>query len=150
MQSKVHCRAAISPCFSALLERRNLPFLLMGLALLVDGIAVDALAQNVVGGAAAAGNGVLVGGAASAGGGVRLGALAAAGGAPVFGNAVMACSRTLGYLQGGFGTLVAAAAGMGAIVAAALGGFKAAWALFVVSVGCFIIRTYLTLFMTGC
>lgn len=146
MKSKMREMAVVS----ALCDRRNIPYLILGLALLVDGIAAESLAQNVVGGAAAAGGGVSVGGAAAAGGGVRLGAFVAAGGAPVFGNAVQACSRTLGYLQGGFGTLVAAGAGMGAIVSAALGGFKAAWALFVVSVGCFIIRTYLTLFMTGC
>lgn len=133
---------------SAICNRRNLPYLLIGVVLLADGLAASALAQ--VGGAAAAGGGRLVGGSLAAGGGIRLGALIAAGGAPVFGNAVSACARVLGYLQGGFGTLVAAGAGLGAIVAASLGGFKAAWGLFVVSVGCFILRSFLYLFLTGC
>lgn len=66
------------------------------------------------------------------------------------GNALAACSRLLGYLEGGFGTLIGAASGFGAIIAASVGGFKAAWNLFVVSVGCFILRSFLPLFLTGC
>lgn len=61
-----------------------------------------------------------------------------------------ACGRLLSYIEGGFGALLAAAAGIGAIVAAALGGFKAAWALVVVSVGAFILRAYITLFQGTC
>ncbi len=98
----------------------------------------------------AAGGGSPAGPAAGSGGGSPVGPGAAGGGAAISGNSVQACSRTIGYLEGGFGTLVASSAGLGAIIAAALGGFKAAWALFVVSVGCFILRTYLTLFLTGC
>lgn len=66
------------------------------------------------------------------------------------GAAVAACNRLLGYMETGFGALVAAAAGIGAIVAAAVGGFKAAWSLLVVSIGAFILRAYISLFNSGC
>lgn len=148
---------------NAILATVGMIFLVQGLAELshadgftaagggtLAGAAAGSGGGSLAGAAAGSGGGSLVGGAASAGGGVAAGGLAAAGGSLVSGNAVQACSRSLGYLQGGFGTLVASAAGIGAIVSAALGGFKAAWCLFVVSVGCFILRTYLTLFMTGC
>ena len=61
-----------------------------------------------------------------------------------------ACGKLLGLVEGSFGALVAAAAGVGAIVASALGGFKMAWALVVVSVGSFILRSYITLFNGTC
>lgn len=66
------------------------------------------------------------------------------------GTARLACSKLLQYIEGGFGALVASAAGIGAIVAAAVGGFKAAWCLLVVSIGAFILRAYITLFNAGC
>ena len=66
------------------------------------------------------------------------------------GTAGMACGGLVGIMEGSFGALVAAAAGVGAIVAAAVGGFKAAWSLVVVSIGAFILRSYLTLYNTGC
>ena len=84
------------------------------------------------------------------GGDFAAGVFAAGGGVSVGGNPTQACSRILGYIEGGFGALVATGAGLGAIIAAALGGFKAAWTLIVVSVGCFILRSYLTLFHGGC
>lgn len=59
------------------------------------------------------------------------------------------CEKTFGYLEGGFGALLAAVAGIGAIVASAAGGFRVAWALVVVSVGAFILREYITIFFTG-
>ncbi|MFN8391907.1 MAG: hypothetical protein U0136_16580 [Bdellovibrionota bacterium] len=65
-------------------------------------------------------------------------------------QAQAACSRLLAYMETGFGALVAAAAGVGAIVASAVGGFKAAWSLLVVSIGAFILRAYITLFNAGC
>lgn len=65
-------------------------------------------------------------------------------------RAQQACSFLLGYLETGFGALLAAGAGLGAVVASALGGFKAAWCLVVVSVGAFILRAYITLFNAGC
>jgi len=61
-----------------------------------------------------------------------------------------ACSILLAYMETGFGALVASAAGVGAIIAAAVGGFKAAWSLLVVSIGAFILRAYITLFNAGC
>ncbi len=66
------------------------------------------------------------------------------------GSSTQACSRLLGFIEGGFGALVATAAGIGVIIAAAAGGFRTAWCLLVVSVGCFILRSYLTLFHAGC
>lgn len=62
----------------------------------------------------------------------------------------IACNYLLGLMEGPFGALVTAAAGVGAIVAAALGGFKMAWTLIVVAVGAFILRAYITLFFAGC
>lgn len=118
---------------------------LVGIAIIIHGI--DQLAH--AGGLDAAGNGSRGSASEASGGGTREGA-GASGGAPIYGNAVQACSRNVGYLEGGFGTLVASAAGIGAIISAAVGGFKAAWTLFVVSVGCFIMRTFLYLFLTGC
>ena len=61
-----------------------------------------------------------------------------------------ACSILLAYMETGFGALVASAAGVGAIISAAVGGFKAAWSLLVVSIGAFILRAYITLFNAGC
>lgn len=66
------------------------------------------------------------------------------------GTPLTACSQLLQYIEGGFASLVAAAAGLGAIVAAAVGGFKAAWALLVVSIGAFILRTYIGVFLAQC
>ena len=65
-------------------------------------------------------------------------------------RATLACGFILSYLEGGFGALLAAGAGIGAVVASALGGFKAAWCLVVVSVGAFILRSYITLFNGVC
>lgn len=61
------------------------------------------------------------------------------------GTAKMACGVLLKYVEGPFGALITAAAGIGAIVAAALGGFKVAWTLVVTAVGAFILRSYMTL-----
>ncbi|MCB0323776.1 MAG: hypothetical protein KDD69_09395, partial [Bdellovibrionales bacterium] len=52
--------------------------------------------------------------------------------------------------SGNLGSLLAALAGIGAIVASAMGGFKAAWALLVVSVGSFILRTYIEMWFAEC
>ena len=59
------------------------------------------------------------------------------------------CDSVFQYLEGGFGALLAAVAGMGAIIASAAGGFRVAWALIVVSIGAFIIREYNGLFFPG-
>lgn len=61
-----------------------------------------------------------------------------------------ACNGLLALIEGTFGALVAAAAGIAAIIASAMGGFRAAWTLLVVSVGSFILRSYITLFNGQC
>lgn len=66
------------------------------------------------------------------------------------GTSLQACNKLLQYIEGSFGSLVATAAGIGAIVAAAVGGFKAAWCLLVCSIGAFILRAYITLFNRAC
>jgi len=96
----------------------------------------------------------VIGTALLLGGSTEFAAAAPGGGGGGVGNAqgaaVAACNRLLGYMETGFGALVAAAAGIGAIVAAAVGGFKAAWSLLVVSIGAFILRAYISLFNSGC
>ena len=66
------------------------------------------------------------------------------------GTPSIACNILVSYIEGPFGALIAAAAGVAAIIAAAMGGFKAAWCLLVVSVGSFILRSYLTLYNGAC
>jgi hypothetical protein len=61
-----------------------------------------------------------------------------------------ACGRLLQMIEGPFGALITTAAGIGAIIASAVGGFRTAWALIVVSVGAFILRAYITLFFAPC
>ena len=61
------------------------------------------------------------------------------------------CKRSMSYIEGGFGALIAAVAGVGALIASAAGGFRTAWALLVVSIGAYIVRSYLTIwFGDGC
>ena len=55
------------------------------------------------------------------------------------------CKRSMSYVEGGFGALLAAVAGFGALIASAAGGFRVAWALLVVSIGAYIVRSYLTI-----
>jgi len=50
------------------------------------------------------------------------------------------------YLEGSFGALVMAAAGIGAILSAAFGQYKAALSLMVVAVGAFILRSLISTF----
>jgi hypothetical protein len=61
-----------------------------------------------------------------------------------------ACDGLLQLVEGTFGALLTAAAGIGAIVASAVGGFKMAWTLVVVSIGSFILRAYIGLFNGSC
>ncbi len=61
-----------------------------------------------------------------------------------------ACNGILLLVEGTFGALITAAAGIGAIIASAVGGFKMAWSLIVVAVGAFILRSYITLFNGDC
>ncbi len=53
------------------------------------------------------------------------------------------CKKAMDYLEGDFGALLTALAGIGAIIASAVGGFKVAWSLIVVAVGCFILRNFI-------
>jgi len=50
------------------------------------------------------------------------------------------------YLEGSFGALIMAASGIGAIMSAAFGQFKAALSLMVVAVGSFILRSLISTF----
>jgi hypothetical protein len=52
----------------------------------------------------------------------------------------------LTYLEGSFGALVMVAAGIGAIMSAAFGQYRAALALMVVAVGAFILRSLMSTF----
>ncbi len=52
-----------------------------------------------------------------------------------------AVNRIFGYIEGSFGALIMVAAGLGAIMAAALGSYSAALGLLVVAVGAFILRS---------
>lgn len=61
----------------------------------------------------------------------------------------LACTRLLLLIEGPFGALVTTAAGIGAVISSALGGFKIAWVLIVTAVGAFILRSYTTLFFGG-
>lgn len=60
------------------------------------------------------------------------------------------CNNVLDMADGTFGAMLTAIAGIGAIIASAMGGFKAAWACVVVAVGGFILRGYMTLFFPQC
>jgi hypothetical protein len=60
------------------------------------------------------------------------------------------CSKTLELMHGGFGALLMATAGVGAVVASAAGGFRIAWALVVVAVGAFTLKTYQELWTASC
>ncbi len=60
------------------------------------------------------------------------------------------CSKTLDMLHGGFGALLMASAGVGAIVASATGGFRLAWALVVVALGAFTLKEYQEIWFEPC
>ncbi len=55
----------------------------------------------------------------------------------------VACISALNYLQGGFGALLSAIAGFAAVIASAMGGFRMAWGLLIVSIGSFILQEYM-------
>ncbi len=57
-----------------------------------------------------------------------------------------AVNRIFQYLEGAFGALVMVAAGLGAILAAAFGQYRAALGLLVVAVGAFILRSLVATF----
>jgi hypothetical protein len=60
------------------------------------------------------------------------------------------CSKTLEMVHGGFGALLMASAGVGAVVASAAGGFRIAWALVVVALGAFTLKEYQELWFEPC
>jgi len=57
-----------------------------------------------------------------------------------------AVNAIMTYLEGSFGALVMAAAGIGAIMSAAFGQYKAALSLMMVAVGAFILRSLMSTF----
>ncbi len=57
-----------------------------------------------------------------------------------------ATNAVLLYLEGSFGALVMAAAGIGAIMSASFGQYKAALSLMLVAVGAFILRSFMSTF----
>ncbi len=57
-----------------------------------------------------------------------------------------AVNAIMTYLEGSFGALIMAAAGIGAIMSAAFGQYKAALSLMVVAVGAFILRSLMGTF----
>ena len=52
------------------------------------------------------------------------------------------CRKILTLLEDDLGALLTAMAGLGAIIASVMGGFKMAWSLLVVSIGSFVLRAY--------
>ena len=63
---------------------------------------------------------------------------------------LVACGRLLMFIEGAFGALLATTAGIAAIISSAIGNYRMFWALLVVSLGSFILRSFLTLFFGPC
>ncbi|MDR2338074.1 MAG: hypothetical protein LBE20_05455 [Deltaproteobacteria bacterium] len=59
---------------------------------------------------------------------------------------MMVICRVFEWLEGGFGALIMIAAGLLAIVTAAMGAYKAAMSCLIIAVGVFILRAFATLF----
>jgi hypothetical protein len=81
-------------------------------------------------------------------GGLSQGAHAAINGLTTYNDSRIANSvnAVMTYLEGSFGALVMAAAGIGAIMSAAFGQYKTALSLMVVAVGAFILRSLMSTF----
>lgn len=60
------------------------------------------------------------------------------------------CSKMLLLLASDFGSILSAAAGIGAIIASAAGGFKVAWSLIVVAIGSFTLGEYQEIWFQKC
>lgn len=60
------------------------------------------------------------------------------------------CKAVLKMHEGQYGSLLSAASGLGAIIASAMGGFKMAWGLLIVSTSSFLLEKYETLWFTKC
>jgi hypothetical protein len=92
---------------------------LVGVALIGAGLSMDAIAQGTTGGRAIRYNDARV---------------------------TQAVNGVLLYLEGSFGALVMVASGIGAIMSAAFGQYRAALGLMVVAVGAFILRSLMSTF----
>ncbi len=60
------------------------------------------------------------------------------------------CSTILTELSGDLGSLFASIAGVGAVVASAMGGMKMAWSLVIVSIGAYVLQTYQEIWFDKC
>jgi len=60
------------------------------------------------------------------------------------------CATILTELSGDLGSLFASVAGIGAVVATAMGGMKMAWSLVIVSLGAYLLATYQELWFDKC
>lgn len=61
------------------------------------------------------------------------------------------CDKVLNALaDGDLGSLLAALSGLAAIIASAMGGFKAAWGLLAVSVSSYILKAYIGIWFDEC
>lgn len=60
------------------------------------------------------------------------------------------CSMILQELAGDLGSMFASIAGVGAVVASAMGGMKMAWSLVVVSIGAYLLQTYQEIWFNPC
>ncbi|MCO6429694.1 MAG: hypothetical protein J5J00_02455 [Deltaproteobacteria bacterium] len=81
-------------------------------------------------------------------GGLMQESLAAAGGRVTYNDQriVESANAVLTYLEGSFGALVMVASGIGAILSAAFGQYRAALGLMVVAIGSFILRSLMSTF----
>jgi hypothetical protein len=104
-------------------KQAQMILLAAGVVALGAGLSVDAIAQNVGGGIPEASNG-----------GIEDARIA---------NAV---STLFKYLEGSFGALIMAGAGIMAIASAAFGQYKAAMSCMIVAVGAFILRSFMNTF----
>lgn len=60
------------------------------------------------------------------------------------------CRDILEELSGDLGSMFASIAGVGAVVASAMGGMKMAWSLVIVSLGAYLLQTYQEIWFDRC
>lgn len=60
------------------------------------------------------------------------------------------CGTILNEISGDLGSLFASIAGVGAVVASAMGGMKMAWSLVIVSIGSYLLKTYQEIWFDQC
>ena len=114
-------------------RKQTLLLFILGTGLLFHSTQESSLAQILGGGGGGTGTGGGAGGGITSGyRGLKYGEV---------------CKRIIDmHADGGYGSLLAAMAGVGAIISSAMGGFKAAWTLIVVAISSFILDAYRTLF----